>query len=105
MVLLEKAKFLEELNILFNTSQSSGSVRITMKLLLLSKKDSKDQKLKIEVPKEKVCLIRATFKNKKLSTRITADEVSSFQEEYCTLLKNSLSSLKKTKKLKKKAMS
>ncbi|XP_025207275.1 uncharacterized protein LOC112603074 [Melanaphis sacchari] len=104
MVLLDKTKFLEELNILFNTSQSSGSVRITMKLLLLNK-EPKDQKVKIEVPKEKVCLIRATFKNKKLSTRITADEVSSFQEEYCTLLKNSLSSLKKTKKLKKKVMS
>jgi len=44
-------------------------------LVLLSKKDPKDQKLKIEVPKEKVCLIRATFKNKKLSTRVSVDFV------------------------------
>lgn len=34
-------------------------------------KQPKEQKLKIEVPKEKVCLIRATFKNKKLSTRVS----------------------------------
>jgi len=44
-------------------------------LVLLSKKDPKDQKLKIEVPKEKVCLIRATYKNKKLSTRVSVDFV------------------------------
>ncbi|XP_025409153.1 uncharacterized protein LOC112682686 isoform X2 [Sipha flava] len=97
-------KFLEELNILFNTSQACGSVRITMKLLLLNK-EPKNSKQKIEVPKEKICLIRASFKNKKLSTRISANEVTSFQQEYCTLLRNSLSSLKKTKKLKKKVMS
>jgi len=42
-------------------------------LVLLNKKDSKDQKLKIEVPKEKVCLIRATYKNKKLSTRVSVE--------------------------------
>ena len=41
--------------------------------LVLLNKDPKDQKLKIEVPKEKLCLIRATFKNKKLSTRVSDD--------------------------------
>lgn len=42
-------------------------------LVLLKKKIPMDQKLKIEVPKEKVCLIRATFKNKKLSTRVSVE--------------------------------
>lgn len=85
-------------------SQSSGSVRITVKLLLLNK-EPKSLKQKLELPKSKMCLVRATFKNKKLSTQIPASEVSSFQEEFCVLLRNSLSNLKRTKKLKKKVMS
>lgn len=41
--------------------------------LVLLNKETKSPKLKIEVPKEaeKMCLIRATFKNKKLSTRVS----------------------------------
>lgn len=39
--------------------------------LVLINKEPKNPKKKIEVPKEKVCLIRATFKNKKLSTRVS----------------------------------
>ncbi|VVC45922.1 Signal recognition particle, SRP14 subunit,Signal recognition particle, SRP9/SRP14 subunit [Cinara cedri] len=103
MVVLEKNKFLEELQILFDKSRSTGCVRITVKLLLLSEKSNENSK--IELPKEKICLIRATFKNKKISTRISANDVVSFQEKYSTLLRNSLSSLIKTKKLKKKVMS
>lgn len=43
--------------------------------LVLLGKEPKDQKLKLEIPKEKICLIRATFKNKKLSTRVSVDFV------------------------------
>lgn len=38
-------------------------------LVLLNEKLNKTQK--IELPKEKICLIRATFKNKKISTRVS----------------------------------
>lgn len=50
--------------------------------LVLLNKLPKDQKLKIEVPKEKVCLIRATFKNKKLSTRVSVDFVVKLDISY-----------------------
>lgn len=38
-------------------------------LVLLS--DKVNQKQKIELPKEKVCLVRATFKKKKISTKVS----------------------------------
>ncbi|CAH1733353.1 unnamed protein product [Aphis gossypii] len=50
--------------------------------LVLLNKGPKDQKLKIEVPKEKVCLIRATFKNKKLSTRVSVEFVVKLDISY-----------------------
>lgn len=48
-----------------------NSVFSLFSFLVLLSKEPKNQKQKIEIPKEKMCLIRATFKNKKLSTRVS----------------------------------
>ena len=56
-------------------------------------------------PSEFMCLMRAVFKNEKISTVVHAKDVNKFQLAYCNLLKSNMDGLKRQKKVKtKKAM-
>lgn len=52
---------------------------------------------------ESMCLIRAAYKNKKIKTVVHAREVNKFQLAYCSLLKSSITGLKKYKSAKSKS--
>ena len=54
------------------------------------------------VSTEFMCLMRAVFKNEKISTVVHAKDVNKFQLAYCNLLKNSMDGLKRQKKQKTK---
>merc|ERR1719458_743020 len=53
-------------------------------------------------PSEYMCLVRAVFKNEKISTVIHSKEVNKFQLAYCNLLKSNMDGLKRQKKQKNK---
>ena len=56
-------------------------------------------------PAEYMCLMRAVYKNEKISTIVHAKDVNKFQLAYCNLLKSNMDGLKRQKKVKtKKAM-
>lgn len=52
-----------------------------------------------------VCLYRATTGKKKISTIVTADDATRFHPNYMTVVKSSMSALKKVKKVKKASKS
>ncbi|XP_021918252.1 signal recognition particle 14 kDa protein isoform X1 [Zootermopsis nevadensis] len=111
MVLLENESFLTELTWMFRKARNSGSVTVTMKsvsyMLLLddgrTKPTPRDGKKPFPEPSEYMCLMRATLRNKKISTVVHPKEVNKFQQAYCNLLKGNLDGLKKLKKTKTKA--
>ena len=47
-----------------------------------------------------MCLMRAVFKNEKISTVVHAKDVNKFQLAYCNLLKSNMDGLKRQKKQK-----
>ena len=53
-------------------------------------------------PSEYMCLVRAVFKNEKISTVVHSKEVNKFQLAYCNLLKSNMDGLKRQKKQKTK---
>ena len=53
-------------------------------------------------PSEYICLVRAVFKNEKISTVVHSKEVNKFQLAYCNLLKSNMDGLKRQKKQKTK---
>ena len=56
-------------------------------------------------PAEYMCLMRAVYRNEKISTIVNAKDVNKFQLAYCNLLKSNMDGLKRQKKVKtKKAM-
>ena len=56
-------------------------------------------------PAEYMCLMRAVYKNEKISTIVHAKDVNKYQLAYCNLLKSNMDGLKRQKKVKtKKAM-
>ena len=56
-------------------------------------------------PAEFMCLMRAVYKNEKISTIVHPKDVNKFQMAYCNLLKSNMDGLKRQKKQKaKKAM-
>ena len=54
------------------------------------------------VSTEFMCLMRAVFKNEKISTVVHAKDVNKFQLAYCNLLKSNMDGLKRQKKQKTK---
>ncbi|KDR24161.1 signal recognition particle 14 kDa protein isoform X2 [Zootermopsis nevadensis] len=104
MVLLENESFLTELTWMFRKARNSGSVTVTMKRYDgRTKPTPRDGKKPFPEPSEYMCLMRATLRNKKISTVVHPKEVNKFQQAYCNLLKGNLDGLKKLKKTKTKA--
>jgi len=120
MVLLENDLFLSKLTLMFDKSRSKGHVSICMKRYdgrtkpipktrPAKKKGVKQLNPKIPPasaphpePSEYMCLVRAVFKNEKISTVIHSKEVNKFQLAYCNLLKSNMDGLKRQKKQKTK---
>ncbi|KAI5740370.1 hypothetical protein M8J76_003134 [Diaphorina citri] len=103
MVHLEGDAFLAELSKLFQNSKNNGPITLTMKRYDGRTKPIPRDPLKQHTPNESMCLIRATWKNKKIRTVVHAREVNKFQLAYCSLLKSSISGLKKYKSAKSKS--
>ncbi|KAG8223108.1 hypothetical protein J437_LFUL014252 [Ladona fulva] len=98
MVLLENEVFLSELTRMFQRSKTKGSVTLTMK-----RYDGRQVPIPNKIPTEFMCLIRASLRNKKISTVVHPKDVNKFQQAYCNLLKGNLDGLKKKSKKKSKA--
>ncbi|XP_046987244.1 signal recognition particle 14 kDa protein [Schistocerca americana] len=104
MVLLENEVFLTELTRMFQRARNSGAVVMVMKRYDgRTKPHPAKGKKPLPEPTEFMCLMRATLKNKKISTVIHPKDVNKFQQAYCNLLRGNLDGLKKLKKTKTKA--
>nr|CAD7588726.1 unnamed protein product [Timema genevievae] len=67
------------------------------------KPEPREGSKRLPEPSEFACLMRASAKNKKISTVIHPKDVNKFHQAYCNLLKGNLDGLKKLKKTKTKA--
>nr|CAD7419421.1 unnamed protein product [Timema poppensis] len=67
------------------------------------KPEPREGRKRLPEPLEFACLMRASSKNKKISTVIHPKDVNKFHQAYCNLLKGNLDGLKKLKKTKTKA--
>jgi len=118
-MLLENDQFLSRLTLMFDKSRTKGHVSICMKRYdgrtkpipkpRPVKKKGKKMNPKIPPasephpePSEYMCLVRAVFKNEKISTVVHSKEVNKFQLAYCNLLKSNMDGLKRQKKQKTK---
>jgi len=122
-MLLENDQFLSRLTLMFDKSRTKGHVSICMKRYdgrtkpipknrpVPVKKKGQSSKLNPKIPpasaphpdpSEYMCLVRAVFKNEKISTVVHSKEVNKFQLAYCNLLKSNMDGLKRQKKQKTK---
>ena len=95
-------QFLSKLTLLFEKSRqksNGGLVRLTFK-----RYDGRTKSKPTESSERKL-LVRATFRNSKISAVIEAENVIKFQKAYCSLLRSNMGGLKKEKKKKKTAKS
>ncbi|KAG2189236.1 hypothetical protein INT44_004378 [Umbelopsis vinacea] len=104
---LDPIPFTVELGQFYQRAKTSGTVNVTMKRL--TREPSQGQrKRKLEDTtmaeatettadddKEYVCLIRATFKNENISTRVNGSEYEKFQQAYSNIIKAYMDALKK----------
>jgi len=123
-MLLEADLFLSRLTLMFDKSRGKGHVDLVMKRydgrtkpVPKPRKNTKQKGKKIHLaklppasepqstPSEYMCLIRAVFKNEKISTVVHAKDVNKFQVAYCNLLKSNMDGLKRMKKQKAKKAS
>ncbi|KAJ8977028.1 hypothetical protein NQ317_013477 [Molorchus minor] len=90
MVLLENDSFLSELTKFFQKARLNGSVTMTFK-----RYDGRDRPIprpdkppdKLPEPHEHMCLVKAKFRSKKISTVIHQKDINKFQVAYSSLLK------------------
>ncbi|XP_026273620.1 signal recognition particle 14 kDa protein [Frankliniella occidentalis] len=104
MVLLDQDQFLSELTRMFQRSRAKGSVTLVMKRYDgRNRPEPREGKKPLPEPEHHFCLIRATLRNKTISTVVAPKDVNKFQLAYSSLLKGNLDGLKKTKKVKSKS--
>ncbi|CAA7265019.1 unnamed protein product [Cyclocybe aegerita] len=106
MTLVDHHTFLKQLTALFESKKDHGSIWLTHKRLT---HDGEDSAMKHEEgdtsadTREYECLIRVTDgKTTRFSTKVTASELPKFYSQYGTLLKSSLTSLRKRDKKREK---
>jgi len=123
-MLVDGELFLSKLTLMFDKSRSKGHVDLSMKRydgrtkpIPKPRKNVKQKGKKLHLaklppaapphpqPSEYMCLIRAVYRNEKISTVIHAKEVNKFQVAYCNLLKSHMDGLKRQKKQKAKKAS
>ncbi|KAG5315637.1 SRP14 protein, partial [Pseudoatta argentina] len=95
------AFFLAELTKFFDKSRLSGAVSLTIKRFNGHNKPvPRKGRPPLPTPTEYLCLVRASLRNKKITTIIHSKDVNKFQQAYWNLLKTNISGLKKLKKAK-----
>ncbi|XP_033095392.1 signal recognition particle 14 kDa protein-like isoform X2 [Anneissia japonica] len=92
MVLLANETFLTELTLMYQSARTSAAVYVTLKQYNGRTKPipkaSKDrQSVSVSESSEHKCLVRATCRNKKLSTVVSAKDMNKFQLAYASVLK------------------
>lgn len=123
MVLLDNDQFLSRLTLMFDKSRTGGGhVQIVMKRYdgrtkpdprpeNKSKKGKKGNKKNMAAAEprpilppdgEYMSLLRANYKNQKISSIVKASDLNKFQSAYCNLLKSNMDGLKRQKKVKTK---
>lgn len=103
MVLLKSDQFISELSRLFILARNTGAISLVLKRYNGQDRHvPKDGSKPVPDPEEFMCLVRVTYKSKKISTVINSSEVDKFQQAYCSLLRNNMDGLKKIKKLRTK---
>ena len=111
MVLLDPDTFLTELGKLFTKQRTTGSVVVTLKKYngqtkptpkpRKGKAAKKEGEKEHAQPDEHLCLIRAKFGKKKISTNVTSKDVTKFQINMATVMRANCTALKRKEKLKK----
>ncbi|KAI9310920.1 signal recognition particle, SRP9/SRP14 subunit [Dichotomocladium elegans] len=112
---LDPVAFTVQLGRLYEQSRKSGTVSVTMKRMT-ERRVVMATKTKKETPKggeavldktrnpedvQYPCLVRATFKNTKLSTVVPVEDLDKFQNAYTTVIKAYMDSLKKKERTRK----
>jgi len=103
MVLLENEAFLTALTLMYQKSRLAASVIVTLKRYDGRTKPIPRGELALAEPEEYSCLFRATLRNQKISTIVTANDLAKFQTGFSNTMKANLDGLKKQKKAKSKA--
>ncbi|CDH60887.1 predicted protein [Lichtheimia corymbifera JMRC:FSU:9682] len=111
---MEPNAFTTELAKLYEDSRKSGTgtVSVTMKRMTESrvniakktmpKQDATGLTTRLELANDQYpCLVRASFKNKKISTVVAGDDLDKFHDAYTTVIKAYMDSLKKKERNKK----
>ncbi|KAK7043736.1 hypothetical protein VNI00_008348 [Paramarasmius palmivorus] len=102
MQLVDNDIFLKQLAALFESTKSQGSIWLTHKRLTHEDDASMEPQSQSE-DAEYPCLVRATDGDKvKFSTRVMSSQLPAFHREYGTLLKASMTSLRKRDKKREK---
>ncbi|KAL0073431.1 signal recognition particle, SRP9/SRP14 subunit [Phycomyces blakesleeanus] len=112
---LDPIAFTVELGKFYELSKESGTVAVTMKRMT-PERLAITLKVKKQLPKggqdamkktddastlRYPCLVRATYKTKKISTTVSVDEFDRFQSAYSTVIRAYMDTLKKKERVKK----
>ncbi|GAU97550.1 hypothetical protein RvY_08825 [Ramazzottius varieornatus] len=99
MVLLESEKFLTELEKCYTASKAKkkGSLFLTMKRFDGRDKPVPRQTIKADLPQpeEYQCLVRVVYGKRKLTCRISSQEINKFQMAFSALMRSGMSNLGK----------
>ncbi|CAL1694695.1 unnamed protein product [Somion occarium] len=100
MQLVDNDTFFKQLAALFEATKNTGSIWLTHKRLTY---DGEDARMATDDAAEYPCLVRATNgKEIKISTRVEPGGLDQFHSKYGTLLKTSMTSLRKRDKKREK---
>lgn len=100
---LEQNQFLLELAKLYESTESKGSVTITIKRAYpkdLNRSRKSDEKLKVRENEAPHLFVRAVANKKKLSTSVPPNEEPQFQDLFSSIITSHMNNLKSTKKRK-----
>ncbi|KAI8365807.1 signal recognition particle, SRP9/SRP14 subunit [Choanephora cucurbitarum] len=108
---LDPLTFTVELGQFYEKSKTAGTVRVTIKRMTEARL-IKTSKVRKEMPKggaavfenekkEYPCLIRAVYKNNKISTIVAPEDFGRFQNAYSTIIRAYMDTLKKKDRSKK----
>ncbi|XP_023172609.1 signal recognition particle 14 kDa protein [Drosophila hydei] len=104
MVLLDNANFILRLEKIANEAKKNASFTMTFK-----RYDGHDRpvpregKKPLAKPETYMCLMRAQFKSKKISTVVRQEDVPTMMAMYSQFMKSKMDGLKRVKKVKSKA--
>ncbi|KAF7330112.1 Signal recognition particle protein [Mycena sanguinolenta] len=99
MELLDHDSFLQRLTTLFESSKERGSIWLTHKRLIHDGEDISMATASLDDDREYPCLVRVTDGGKvKFSTRVNSSELHKFHAVYGSLLKASMTTLRKRDK-------